>query len=145
MSGNNLNNVLVIGWNSCSFQVINFINSVNNDAKITLLDNAIEEYPLPFVKLIKGNPTDRKNLIDANIHSAEYIIITANQQKTEREADEQTLINLLTIRTMNEKAYCIAQTLLRRNIQHAKNVGADEVIFTNDIIGRMLNFCVLKK
>ncbi|MGM0879250.1 MAG: NAD-binding protein [Bacillota bacterium] len=143
MSGNNLNNIIVIGWNSCSFEVINFINTVNNNAKITLIDNVIEEYPLAFVKLIKGNPIDRKNLIDTNIHSVDCIVITANQQKTEREADEQTLINLLTIRTMNEKAYCIVQTLLRKSIQHAKNAGADEVIFTNDLIGR--RFSILTK
>ncbi|QGQ44769.1 NAD-binding protein [Metabacillus sediminilitoris] len=145
MSGNNLNNIIVIGWNSCSYEVINFINKVNNNAKITLIDNTMDEYPLSFVKLIKGNPIERNNLIDANIHSADFIVITANQQKNERDADEQTLINLLTIRTMNETAYCIVQTMLRKNIQHVKNAGADEVIYTNDLIGRRLTFSVLTK
>lgn len=145
MIENRLNNVLVIGRNNCSFEVINFIHTVNKNAKITLIDTVIDHYPLSFVKLMQGDPTDKNILLDANIDTAEFIVVTSGFEKVEREVDNQTLINLLSIRNLNKKAHCLVQILLRENIQKAKCAGADEVIFNNDVLVEMLSSSIRKK
>lgn len=145
MIENRLNNVLVIGRNNCSFDVINFIQTINKNAKVTLIDTVIDHYPLSFVKLIQGDPSDENILLYADIATAEFIVVTSGFEKVEREVDNKTLINLLSIRNLNKKAHCLAQIILKENIQKAKSAGADEVIFTNDVLVEMLSSSLRKK
>jgi voltage-gated potassium channel len=140
------NNIIIIGWNSCSLQIIHFIKSINNRASFTLIDESLNKNPSSnYLKFIKGLSTNVEVLKQANVEKADFIFITANQEKNEVEADEQTLITLLSIKGINKKVHCSVELLMSKNIQHAYNVDADDVFYVGNIISSLMVNSVQKK
>jgi voltage-gated potassium channel len=139
------NNIIIIGWNSCSMQIIHSIQSINNKANFTVIDESLSENPSNYLKFVKGLSTNVEVLKQANVEKADFILLTANQEKNEVEADVQTLITLLTIKGINQKVHCSAEILQSKNLQRAYNVGADDVFYIGNIISSLMVKSVLKK
>jgi voltage-gated potassium channel len=129
------NSILIIGWNESTRELINTLLSKSDNNQLFLLDQTLLQSPLNHnrLKIIKGNPLDKNDLMHANVNNVECIVISSNTNKTEAEADMESIITLLTIKGLNPKAHCIIEIRTREQMINAEKAGADEVIFSSDI------------
>jgi voltage-gated potassium channel len=125
--------VILIGWNERIRETLLQLNGINEKLPIVLIDETLEENPVSYtnVTFIKGNPTHDDTLKRASIHSAEKIIITADQSKNEVHADYASVLTLVAAKGLNTSIYTIVEILTENQITNAKRAGANEVIQTN--------------
>ena len=87
--------------------------------------------PHKSVHFIQGRPNLDKVLIKANIATAKKVIITADQNKDEHQADMNTILTLLAVKGLNPQIESIVEILTYEQIANANRAGADEIIQTN--------------
>ena len=127
------NHLIIIGWNERVRKTILQLSALKPPIKIILIDGTVNQNPLPSknVHFIKGNPTQDETLQKANVHDAEIVLITADQNKDEVHADMNAVLTLLAIKGINPNIYSIIEVLTSQQVNNAKRAGADEVIQTN--------------
>ena len=132
---------IVIGWNERSREIIYHSLKKNPDKPVILVDASLEKNPLEKemnLYFIHGEPYSEDILRKANIKRAEVVLITANAEKKEIEADMQTILTIITIKGLAPNIYCIAEILTSDQIANAKRAGADEVIPTNQFTSSLM-------
>ncbi len=124
---------VIIGWNERSKEIVHTLISENKHVSIALIDETLSNNPLPHksVHFIQGRPTLDKVLIKANIATAKKVIITADQNKDEHQADMNTILTLLAVKGCNAQIESIVEILTYEQIANANRAGADEIIQTN--------------
>lgn len=127
------NHFIIIGWNGRSQEIIQAMINNNRVQEIILIDQTLDKNPLlhKHVHFIKGRSNSDETLIQANVFEAEKVLITAEQNLDEFQADMSTVIALLTIKGLNPNVKCIVEILTSEQIANAKRAGADEIIQTN--------------
>lgn len=127
--------MIIIGWNERSKGIIHALCRQNTLISIALIDESLEKNPLSSknVHFIKGRPNQDEILIKAGITKASKVIITADQDKGELQADMHSIITLLAVKGLNTFVPCIVEILTHEQIENAKRAGADEIIETNII------------
>ncbi|ART77799.1 potassium channel family protein [Sutcliffiella horikoshii] len=126
--------IIVIGWNERVRETLRQINSMSNKPlSIVLIDSTLEKNPLhdQNVHFIKGNPCYDQTLLSANVKSAGFVVISADQSKDEVQADMNSVLTLLAVKGLNPDVYTIAEILTSTQVINAQRAGADEVIQTN--------------
>lgn len=125
--------MIIIGWNERSREIMKNITSLNKSQNLVLIDETLEKNPSTFSNLhfIKGRPHIDEVLLKANVHMATKVLITADQNKNELEADMHSILTLLTIKGLNPNVYCIVEILTTEQMTNAKRAGANEIIQTN--------------
>jgi len=84
------------------------------------------------VKFVRGDYTRAATLERANIKAAKIAILLPNlAQLSPTDADEQTVLATLTIRSMSSKLKIIAFIMNRENEAHVKRARADDVIISD--------------
>lgn len=123
---------IVIGWNSRAKTTIQQLLIVNPSLQIVLIDETLTENPLHIrsIHFIRGNPTNDETLKQANVEKAGTVLITADQNRNEHEADMQSILILLAIKGLNPRIYCLVEVLTQEQINNAKRAGANEIIET---------------
>ena len=124
---------VIIGWNERSKEIIQSLISEKKLVSIALIDETLSNNPLPnqSVHFIQGRPNLDKVLIKANIATAKKVIITADQNKDEHQADMNTILTLLAVKGLNPQIESIVEILTYEQIANANRAGADEIIQTN--------------
>ena len=124
---------VIIGWNERSKEMIQSLLSEKKLVSIALIDETLSHNPFPNknIHFIQGCPNLDKVLIKANIATAKKIIITADQNKDEHQADMNTILTLLAVKGLNPQIESIVEILTYEQIANAKRAGADEIIQTN--------------
>ncbi|WP_102345056.1 potassium channel family protein [Bacillus sp. Marseille-P3661] len=124
--------LVIVGWNEKSRNTINQIISLEPSTHIVLIDGTLEEHPLnnKNIYFIKGDSSLDETLKKANIMDAETVLITADANRNEHEADMQSILTLLAIKGFNPTVYCIIEILTPHQVNNAKRAGADELIET---------------
>lgn len=127
--------IVIIGWNERSKGIIHALCQQNTLISIALIDESLEKNPLSNknVHFIKGRPNQDEVLLKAGITKASKVIITADQDKGELQADMHSIITLLAVKGLNSFVPCIVEILTHEQIENAKRAGADEIIETNVI------------
>ncbi|MBB6444986.1 potassium channel family protein [Bacillus benzoevorans] len=125
--------MIIIGWNERSKGIIHTLCRQNTLISIALVDESLEKNPLSSknVHFIKGRSNQDEVLIKAGIMKASKVIITADQDKGELQADMHSIITLLAVKGLNTFVPCIVEILTHDQIENAKRAGADEIIETN--------------
>jgi voltage-gated potassium channel len=126
--------IIVIGWNERVRETLRQINSMSNKPlSIVLIDQTLQKNSLhnQNVHFIKGNPCYDQTLLAANIKSASFVVISADQSKNEVQADMNSVLTLLTVKGLNPGVYTIVEILTSLQVKNAQRAGADEVIQTN--------------
>ena len=77
------------------------------------------------VHFIRGHAADDSTLNKANVTEADTVILTADQQKNESEADMLSVLTLLAIKGLHPSVYCIVEILTER---YVKTPSAQELI-----------------
>lgn len=128
------NHLIIIGWNERSKLIIHSIIKDQENIPITLVDESLTTNPVPeTIHFVRGNSNLDSVLLKANIMTASKVIITADQNKEELQADMHSILSLLAIKGLNAKIPCIVEILTAEQIQNAKRAGADEIIETNSL------------
>ncbi len=124
---------VIIGWNERSKEIVHTLITENKHVSIALIDETLSSNPLPHksVHFIQGRPTLDKVLVKANIATAKKVIITADQNKDEHQADMNTILTLLAVKGCNPQIESIVEILTYEQIANANRAGADEIIQTN--------------
>lgn len=124
---------LIIGWNERSRDVIMQLIQLKEDTEIVLIDDTLLEnpFPNPHVHFIKGKPYYDHVLTQANAKSAKLLLVTADQNTPEYQADMNTILTLIAVKGMNPDIHSIVEILTADHVLNAERAGADEIIQTN--------------
>jgi voltage-gated potassium channel len=130
--------LILIGWNERSKEIIRSFSETKQP--IILIDETLKSNPLPFHHLhfIKGKALRDEVLIRANVAQAQKVIITADQNLDELQADMNTVLTLLAIKGLNPNILCIVEILTEEQLNNAKRAGADEIIKTNKLTSAII-------
>ncbi|KHD84281.1 potassium channel family protein [Heyndrickxia ginsengihumi] len=134
------NHIVIIGWNERAKKVIQQLFVISPNRHIVLIDETLNMNPCPDnnVNFIHGKPYHDETLKKANIKVADMVLITADQHKTETEADMSTILILIAVKGMNPNTYCIVEILTEDNVLNAKRAGANEIIQANTQTGYVM-------
>jgi len=124
---------IIIGWNERSREVIHSLLNKQKSISIALMDSTLNKNPLPNhnVHFIKGVCNQDSILLQANIQNAQKVIITADANLGESQADMQSILTLLAVKGLNPRVETIVEILTNDQMANAKRAGADEIIQTN--------------
>jgi voltage-gated potassium channel len=124
--------LIVIGWNERSREIIESLCRKTTE-DVVLIDYSLERNPLTnaHVHFIQGRPNQDATLLKANIAGEKKVIITADQNMDELQADMNTILTLLTIKGLNPSIFCIVEVLTSEQLLNAQRAGADEIIQSN--------------
>lgn len=125
--------IIVIGWNERTREILHTLCSNNKNQAFTLIDETLQSNPLPNmnVHFIQGRSILDEVLIKANVFEASKVIITADPNKGEHQADMGTILTLLAVKGLNPEVQCVVEILTSEQVANAKRAGADEIVQTN--------------
>jgi len=127
--------VVVVGWTPASEAAIRELRSRGYTGDIVLITEkptaVLREAELEGVTLVRGDPTRRDTLLRANVPRANMVIVSTNDDAT-------TVLVVLAVRGLNERARIVAEALHPENVELMHKAGADIVVPTRDLGGRML-------
>lgn len=132
--------MIIIGWNERSRELIASFSKKDRLKKVILIDETLETIPLEYqnVHFIKGRANRDEILLKANILEAKSVVITADQNKDELQADMNTIITLLAIKGVNPTIRCIVEILTSEQMLNARRAGADEIIQSNILTSSLI-------
>jgi voltage-gated potassium channel len=132
--------MIIIGWNERSRELISSISKKNPSKKVVLIDETLDTMPTEHknIHFIKGRASLDEILLKANIHEAQCVVITADQNKNELDADMNTIITLLAIKGTHPTIRCVAEILTSEQVDNARRAGADEIIQSNILTSSLI-------
>ena len=132
--------MIIIGWNERSREMIASIAKKDKLKTVVLIDETLDAKPSGYhnVHFIKGRANRDEILLKANILETESVIITADQNKDELQADMNTIITLLAIKGVHPTIRCIVEILTSEQVLNAQRAGADEIIQTNILTSSLI-------
>lgn len=140
------NHIVIIGWNEKTNELIDTFKKIKPYKNLVLIDDTLEEAPLiENLHFIKGNPAIDRTLIKANIKQADAAIITANQHKSEIDADMHSILILLAIKGLNHELYTVVELVTGMQQNNAKRAGADEIIQSYQLASHLMMNSYLAK
>ncbi|MBB6453409.1 voltage-gated potassium channel [Salirhabdus euzebyi] len=133
------NHVIVIGWNERSRQLLKMIKEFVPAEDIVLVDSTLELSPNHnfHFQFIKGDPSLDETLKRANIEEARFVIITSDQSKEEKQADQLSILITVAVRGLHSNVSIITEILTKEQIANAKRAGANTVIRSNDFMSTL--------
>lgn len=136
--------IIIVGWNGRTREIIKKLLKNSPSTSIVLIDETLKANPLSdyHVHFIQGQTTLDSILLKANIYEADKVIITADQNKDERQADMNSILTLLTVKGLNPHVNCIVEILTTDQLANAKRAGANEIIQSNLIASSVMMSCV---
>lgn len=139
---------LILGQNSNLGVIISELGQyVAKGSKVTVVSKQKADGPRESGNLtatyMEGDPTSRMLLETLNISSFDHIIVLANRELGDQEADALTLITLLQLRDMARdqgKSFNIVSEMLDdKNRRLAERTEADDFIVSDQLIGLMMS------
>ncbi|MED4241142.1 NAD-binding protein [Priestia megaterium] len=134
------NHFVIIGWNERVKNLLSYFEEPLILNKMVLIDNTLEEnHLLPgHIYFIKGDPQDPETLVKANIQYATTLLITADLDQLEEEADINSILSLIASKGQNPSIYSIVEILTSKHSANAKHAGADQIIHRSLPISRLM-------
>lgn len=81
---------------------------------------------------------DSETLEKANLKDASVVMVLSNHKVDSGSRDAKTILNVLTIRTLNPSIYICAELEDAKNLPHCKMAGANEVIVIGKLSSNLL-------
>jgi len=141
------NHIVIVGWNERVKNVIKQLRNTSCSTHIVLIDESLELLPpdLEKVHFVKGSAASDSILEKANLRSAHTILITADQNKNEHDADMQTILSIIAAKGVKPSINCIAEILTKNQVINATRAGADEIIEVNLLTSFVMTGSILHK
>jgi voltage-gated potassium channel len=139
----NHDHFIIVGWNERSRNTIFAVMNNTETNNIVLIDDSLSANPLyqEGVHFIRGKATEDTVWFKANIQKAHTILITADANLKEYEADMNTILSILTARGLHSDVTIHAEILTSDQSSNALRAGADHIIQTSSLAANeMVNF-----
>ncbi|WP_082233521.1 potassium channel family protein [Halobacillus massiliensis] len=132
--------IILVGWNERTRQLIEMMESNKCKDHIVLIDRTMNKLyeSHSHVHFIHGDPTVEETLEKANVCEAKKAIITADQSKTEREADQSVIHQIVSLKGHHPELFIIAEMLTSKQRVNAERAGANTIIRSNDFMSSLL-------
>lgn len=136
--------IIVVGWNERAKEIILKLLKNKTSIPVVLIDETLKTNPLKdfHVHFIQGRTNVDDVLKRAKIIEAKNVVITADQNKDELQADMHTILTLLAVKGLNPNVHCIAEVLTAEQTENAKRAGADQIIQSNVITSSVMLNCL---
>jgi voltage-gated potassium channel len=134
------NHVILIGWNERSRQLIKMISDYVPTDDIVLIDSTLKESPSKknyHFQFIKGDASHDEVLERANLKGAKCVVITSDQSKHEKQADQLSILTTVAVRGLNPNVPIVTEILLDDQVANGKRAGASTVIRSNDFMSTL--------
>ncbi|MBD3109008.1 NAD-binding protein [Bacillus sp. AGMB 02131] len=134
------NHIIIVGWNEKSRNIISSLHAANERKPIVLIDHTLDKHPdtpLTF-HFIKGKAHEDHTLKRANIQAAKKIVITADVNKNEFQADMFSILTLIASKGLNPAINACVEILTETQVINAQRAGADHIIQTNLFAGEKM-------
>jgi voltage-gated potassium channel len=140
------NHIIFVGWNERTKLLIDRTLKYSSRTEIVLIDQTLshlsyQHYPVHF---IHGDATDDYFLHKANIKEAAKVIITSDNHKNEKQADNHSILTTVAVRGNNKIIPIIVEILSTNQIENALRAGANTIIRPNDFMSTLLYHEVFK-
>ncbi|OZM56177.1 hypothetical protein CIB95_13830 [Lottiidibacillus patelloidae] len=147
MTFNGKNHIIIVGWNTRTKNIIQHIQTKAKNISIVLIDGTVKNNPIHSNKVhfIKGDSTQDKTLRQANITFASTLLITADQNKNELQADMHSVLTLIAAKGIHPNIYAITEILTTDQINNAWRAGADEVMESNMFLSHVMTNSLLER
>lgn len=131
---NNTDHFIIVGWNERARKTI-YAMMERKQNEIVLIDDSLKANPLYIegVHFVQGKTSDDQTWLKANIQKGQMVLITADDNLRESDADMNTIISILTARGLNENVLIHAEILTSEQSTNAKRAGADRIIQTSNL------------
>ncbi|MDO5498911.1 MAG: potassium channel family protein [Propionibacteriaceae bacterium] len=129
------NHIVIVGYGTKGRTAVSTLERHGRDiAKVVVIDarpSAIGDANLDGVAAIEGDATRREILRRAEITKAREVIITLDR-------DDSTILVTLTARQLNPRAHIVVAVREEQNVSLLRQSGADSVVTSSDMVGRLL-------
>ncbi|MCM3718730.1 potassium channel family protein [Fictibacillus phosphorivorans] len=141
------NHYIVVGWNERARNTIYALLENNEMNEVVLMDDSLYSNPLykEGVHFIQGKASEDGSWMKANIQHAQIVLITADANLRESDADMNTILSILTARGLNEKVLIHAEILTSEQSSNAIRAGADHIIQTSNLAANEMVNCLCNK
>ncbi|MDM5315406.1 NAD-binding protein [Fictibacillus sp. b24] len=131
----NKDHFIIVGWNERSRHTIQAIKDKVKTNHIVLIDESLEANPLYLegIHFIHGKSSEDFTWIKAHIQKAHTVLITADANLKEVEADRNTILSVLTARGLSTTVAIHAEILTTEQATNAKRAGANHIIQTSNL------------
>jgi voltage-gated potassium channel len=147
MTFNGKAHIIIVGWNTRTKNIIHHVQQKTNHNNIVLIDGTLKMNPFHAsnIHFIKGDSTQDKTLRQANIAHANTLLITADQNKNELQADMHSILTLIAAKGIQPNIYAITEILTTDQINNAWRAGADEVMESNMFMSHVMTNSLLER
>lgn len=138
LSVNLKNHIILVGWNETSKEAIRELKIGKPESKIVVIvPHDVREPLLSDLHVIVGDVLSEETLRRASVDHASHVIITLDD-------DSKTVLLTLLIRKLNRNVKIIAEALSFKNVDFIKSAGADKVILSKGLCGRLIASAVFE-
>ncbi|MDO5682760.1 MAG: potassium channel family protein [Propionibacteriaceae bacterium] len=134
------NHIVVVGYGTKGRTAVSTLARQGRDiSKVVVIDgrpSAIVDANLDGVAAIEGDATRREVLRRAEISKAREVIITLDR-------DDSTILVTLTARQLNPRAHLVVAVREEQNVSLLRQSGADSVVTSSDMVGRLLGMSAI--
>jgi len=131
--------IIICNWNKRAEQIIHELYSANPKINITILTDAdineqelFEKDEFKNIHFARGDPAIHNRLRVAKVDEAKSVIILANEQSEDPDAQTALIALAITKISGSNKPHIVAEALNHRKIHHLYDAGVDEVICSSD-------------
>ncbi|MBH0163582.1 potassium channel protein [Fictibacillus sp. 7GRE50] len=131
----NKDHFIIVGWNERARHTIQALKEQLKSNHIVLIDESLKENPLYVegIHFIHAKPSEDHTWMMAHVKQAHTILITADANLKEYEADTNTILSILTARGLNPTVSIHAEVLTTEQTSNAIRAGADHIIHTSNL------------
>lgn len=131
---------IICGWNFRGNDMVLELRSDPKCSDIPLVVIAdIQEKPTndPQLRFIRGE-VNADVLKKANLEGAQVVIILSDDHLDAYARDAKTILNTLTIKSLNPQVYTCVELMDSKNVEHCRMAKADEIIVAGELGTNML-------
>ncbi len=131
---------LICGWN---FRGVDIITELRGDPKsedapiVIIADLAERPVEDDAVHFVRGE-VNSENLKKASIKDARVVIVLSDDRLDAYARDAKTILNTLTIESLNPDVYTCVELMDPKNIEYCKMANADEIIVVGELSTNLL-------
>ena len=132
--------IIICGWNFRGHKIVEELRADTKykTAPLVILAD-IPEKPMddPDLYFINGE-VEPETLHKANIDQAKAVIVLSDDKLDAYAKDAKTVLNTLTIESVNPDVYTCVELMDEKNVQHCQRAHADEIIVVGELSTNLL-------
>jgi len=135
--------VLICGWNTRARTIVEELRAIDgNDRRpiVILADMPTAPIDAPDTIFVRGDPARKDDLARAGLDRATTAILLADDTRSTsaHDVDGKTLLTALSVESTKPGCYTCVEVLLPENVEHFRQVRADELIVTGEVTSLLL-------